>query len=76
MLVQQPWLQIGSRARYRHTRHLLRMPDPTELERGVEASGAELNRQVPWLRVFVEGVVIVGVGASLYVRLHQNGENR
>ena len=28
--------------------------------RGVEAAGAELNRQVPWRRVFVEGVLIVG----------------
>ena len=28
--------------------------------RGVEAGGAGLTRQIPWLRVFVEGVVIVG----------------
>ncbi len=40
MLVQQPWLQIGSLALYRPTPHLL--------------------RQIPWLRVFVQGVVIVG----------------
>ena len=30
-----------------------------ELLRGVEGAGAELTRQIPWLRVFVEGVVIV-----------------
>ncbi len=28
MLVQQPWLQIGSLALYRPTPHILRMPDP------------------------------------------------
>jgi hypothetical protein len=31
-----------------------------ELVRGVEGAGAELKPQIPWLRVFVEGVVIVG----------------
>ena len=31
-----------------------------ELLRGTEASGAQLKAQIPWLRVFVEGVVIVG----------------
>ena len=30
-----------------------------ELVRGAEAPGAQLTRQIPWLRVFVEGVVIV-----------------
>ena len=30
------------------------------LLRGTEAPGAELKAQIPWLRVFVEGVVIVG----------------
>ena len=31
-----------------------------QLLRGTEAAGAELKAQIPWLRVFVEGVVIVG----------------
>ena len=30
------------------------------LLRGVEAPGAQLSPEIPWLRVFVEGVVIVG----------------
>ncbi len=28
--------------------------------RGAPGVGAELTRSIPWLRVFVEGVVIVG----------------
>ena len=37
MLVQQPWLQIGSLAFYRPTPHLLRMPDPiTRLNAALE----------------------------------------
>ncbi len=37
MLVQQPWLQIGSLALYRPTPHLLRMPDPiTRLNAALE----------------------------------------
>ena len=37
MLVQQPWLQIGSLAFYRPTPHLLRMPDPiTRLNTALE----------------------------------------
>ena len=39
------------------------MSDPvTRLNAALEIEGASaaLNRQVPWLRVFVEGVVIVG----------------
>ena len=31
-----------------------------KLVRGVEGAGAELKAPIPWLRVFVEGVVIVG----------------
>ena len=31
-----------------------------ELLRGTEAPGAQLKAQIAWLRVFVEGVVIVG----------------
>ena len=29
-------------------------------EAGEKTTGAQLTRQIPWLRVFVEGVVIVG----------------
>ncbi len=37
MLVQQPWLQIGSLAFYRPTPHLLRMPEPiTRLNAALE----------------------------------------
>jgi len=37
MLVQQPWLQIGSLALYHPTPHLLRMPDPvTRLNAALE----------------------------------------
>ena len=37
MLVQQPWLQIGSLALYRPTPHLLRMPYPiTRLSAALE----------------------------------------
>ena len=32
----------------------------TEFLRGAEKLGAQLKAQIPWLRVFVEGVVIVG----------------
>ena len=39
----------------------LRSVDPGEQLLGrAELSGAELKPQIPWLRVFVEGVVIVG----------------
>ena len=31
-----------------------------ELVRGVEGAARQLKAQIPWLRVFVEGVVIVG----------------
>ncbi len=39
-----------------------------ELLRGVEGAGAELSRHIPWLRVFVEGVVIVGSLAGVSPR--------
>ena len=41
----------------RRTRHARRTG--RELVRGASPADGELNRQVPWLRVFVEGVVIV-----------------
>ena len=34
--------------------------DKVELLRGTQGSGAQLKPQIPWLRVFVEGVVILG----------------
>ncbi len=33
-----------------------------KLEHRLSSFGLFMNRQVPWLRVFVEGVVIVGKG--------------
>ncbi len=45
-----------------------RSPHPRpELVRGVEAPGAQLSRQIPWLRVFIQGVVIVGSSLPLWL---------
>ena len=38
------------------------------VERGLGEGGWELKAQIPWLRVFVEGVVIVGGGCCDEVR--------
>jgi hypothetical protein len=46
-------------AREAHDWFLRRVPLGPELLRGVEGADGQLTHQIPWLRVFVEGVVIV-----------------
>jgi len=41
----------------------------SELVRGASPADGELKAQIPWLRVFVEGVVIVGKLETSRVRL-------